>query len=94
MRKAIVFSVGLFLLAGCAEQYHRSVEKVFGKAEEPPPALDRVPLQSLVRDAVEGESLANDTGIAFSEDIPVAMVVRPVPSRSSFTRTSVSAVLR
>lgn len=36
MRKAIVLSVGLFLLSGCAEQIREQVDTIFGKKEEVP----------------------------------------------------------
>ena len=49
----------------------------FGKAEEPPPTLDRVMLAGIVNDVVDAERLA--TGgydLSFSEDIPAGMVIR------------------
>lgn len=49
----------------------------FGKAEEPPPALDRVLLANIVGDVVDSERLAaGDAEISFREDIPVGFVVR------------------
>ncbi len=49
----------------------------FGKAEEAPPALDRINLAEVVNDVVESERLAaGDYDISYSEDIPGAMVVR------------------
>jgi signal transduction histidine kinase len=53
----------------------------FGKAEEPPPALDRIPLLGLVQDAVEGERLATDASITFREDVPASMIVRADPEQ-------------
>lgn len=49
----------------------------FGRAEEPPPSLNRVPLSGLVRDVLEGERLAleNDT-CELVDAVPVAMSVR------------------
>ena len=43
MLRAIVCSAGLFLLAGCAEQYHRTVEELFGKQEEAKPVAASEP---------------------------------------------------
>ncbi|SES41910.1 Signal transduction histidine kinase [Tranquillimonas rosea] len=49
----------------------------FGKAEEPPPALERVTLSRLVDDVLEGERLSVDEAeITFTDDIPAGMTVR------------------
>ena len=49
----------------------------FGKAEEAPPALDRVLLGGIVDDVIEGERLsAGDNGVTFSQQIPKDMQVR------------------
>ena len=49
----------------------------FGKAEEPPPALDRITLAEVVYDVVESERLATgDYDISFGVDVPAGMVVR------------------
>lgn len=49
----------------------------FGKAEEPPPALDRISVARLVHDAVDSERLATgDYDISFSEDVPAGLVMR------------------
>ena len=53
----------------------------FGKAEEPPPALDRVTLADIVNDAVEGERLAAAEGVTFEEDVPTGMIVRADPEQ-------------
>ncbi len=53
----------------------------FGKAEEPPPALDRVMLADIVSDAVEGERLAIESDISFKEDVPLGMLVRADPEQ-------------
>ena len=53
----------------------------FGKAEEPPPALDRVKLADIVNDAVEGERLAAADNIEFEEDVPSGMIVRADPEQ-------------
>jgi signal transduction histidine kinase len=55
----------------------------FGKAEEPPPMLDRVALEPLVRDVIESEALAagEDCGIRFACDVPPALVVRADPEQ-------------
>lgn len=49
----------------------------FGKAEEPPPSLDRVHLSGLVADVIDAERLASGShDISFAEDVPTTMVVR------------------
>lgn len=49
----------------------------FGKADEPPPRLARVPLSSIVEDVLDGERLAIPEGadISLSFDIPTGMMV-------------------
>lgn len=54
----------------------------FGKAEEPPPALDRVPLAQIISDVLDGENLAaGDADINFFDDIPAGMIVRADPEQ-------------
>ena len=53
----------------------------FGKAEEPPPALDRVLLATIVNDAVEGERLAAGEGVLFEENVPASLIVRADPEQ-------------
>ncbi|MGI9389767.1 MAG: sensor histidine kinase [Boseongicola sp.] len=53
----------------------------FGKAEEPPPALNRIQLEELVQDAVESERLASEGSISFKEDVPPSMIVRADPEQ-------------
>lgn len=49
----------------------------FGRAEEPPPALDRILLANIVYDLVDSERLAcGDYDLSFSEDVPAGLVVR------------------
>lgn len=49
----------------------------FGKAEEPPPALTRVPLARIVDDVFESERLAiGEADVSLSEDVPAGLVVR------------------
>ncbi|MEP2533565.1 HAMP domain-containing sensor histidine kinase [Shimia sp.] len=49
----------------------------FGKAEEPPPKLTRLPLLDIVADVIESERLAvGDYDLSFAEDIPAGMMVR------------------
>ncbi len=49
----------------------------FGKAEEPPPALDRIRLADVVDDVVESERLATgDYDITYGVDVAAGMVVR------------------
>lgn len=54
----------------------------FGKAEEPPPALDRIQVASVVHDVVDGERLAaGEHDVSFSEDVPSGMTVRADPEQ-------------
>ena len=49
----------------------------FGRVDEPPPRLARVPLSAIVADVIDGERLAaGEHDISFAEDVPAAMVVR------------------
>ena len=49
----------------------------FGKAEEPPPTLDRITLAEVIYDVVESERLATgDYDISYSVDVVAGMVVR------------------
>ncbi len=49
----------------------------FGRAEEPPPRLERFALAPVVADIVDGERLAaGEAPIAFREDIPAGFVLR------------------
>lgn len=49
----------------------------FGRAEEPPPALNRIALAGVVQDVLEGERLAaGDHPIDFVESVPPGMTVR------------------
>lgn len=49
----------------------------FGKAEEPPPSLDRISLAPLVRDALDSEALqAQRDDITFTSDVPHGLVLR------------------
>ncbi|MDJ0826715.1 MAG: HAMP domain-containing sensor histidine kinase [Rhodobacter sp.] len=54
----------------------------FGKAEEPPPTLDRVLLAGIVGDVVDAERLASgDHDLSYSEDVPAGLVVRADPEQ-------------
>ena len=54
----------------------------FGKAEEPPPQLDRVQLTNIVSDVVDSERLAVGTaGISFEDDLPPGLMVRADPEQ-------------
>jgi signal transduction histidine kinase len=54
----------------------------FGKAEEPPPALARVPIARIVDDVFESERLAiGDADVSLAEDVPASMVVRADPEQ-------------
>jgi signal transduction histidine kinase len=49
----------------------------FGRAEEPPPALNLVRLAAIVGEVIDGERLAaGDHDISFSEDVPAGMTLR------------------
>ncbi|EAR52448.1 periplasmic sensor signal transduction histidine kinase [Oceanicola granulosus HTCC2516] len=50
---------------------------VFGRVEEPPPALNRVNLAAIVSDVIDSERLAaGEHDISFAEDIPYSMTLR------------------
>ena len=49
----------------------------FGRVEEPPPRLARLPLAGIVADVIDGERLAaGDHDLSFSEDIPAGLMIR------------------
>ncbi|MFP4275051.1 MAG: sensor histidine kinase, partial [Paracoccaceae bacterium] len=50
----------------------------FGRAEEPPPSLARVPLAQLVSDVLDSERLAVEDhhDLSFAEDVPATLTVR------------------
>ncbi len=48
----------------------------FGKAEEPPPQLRRLPLAQLAAEVVEGEGLASDSAITILVDVPPGLTIR------------------
>ncbi|MBF9044969.1 sensor histidine kinase [Rhodobacterales bacterium HKCCE4037] len=49
----------------------------FGRAEEPAPKLDRVPLEPLIDDVLDNDNLAQGDGdVSYSSDVPRDMVVR------------------
>jgi len=54
----------------------------FGKADEPPPALDRIPLAQIVDEVFDAERLAlGDADISLAEDVPIGLVVRADPEQ-------------
>ena len=55
----------------------------FGKAEEPPPRLQRVPLRALVADVVENErlALAEDSEVEYLTDVPAHLNLRADPEQ-------------
>ena len=54
----------------------------FGKAEEPPPRLDRIALAPIVSDVLESEMMAAEgTEIALKADVPPGMVLRADPEQ-------------
>lgn len=48
----------------------------FGKAEEPPPQLKRLPLRVLVDEVVEAEGITADAPVAALIDVPAGLVIR------------------
>jgi len=49
----------------------------FGKAEEPPPRLERLSLAAIVNDVVDSERLATgEHDVSYSEDVPAGLVLR------------------
>jgi signal transduction histidine kinase len=49
----------------------------FGRVEEPPPRLARVPLAAVVAEVIDGERLAaGEADISFSENVPLGLVLR------------------
>lgn len=54
----------------------------FGKADEPPPALNRFMLAEIISDVVDSERLAaGEYDLSYSEDVPANMVVRADPEQ-------------
>jgi signal transduction histidine kinase len=48
----------------------------FGKAEEPPPQLKRLPLRVLVDEVAEAEGLTGETTVTGLIDVPASLVIR------------------
>ena len=54
----------------------------FGRADEPTPRLDRVPLAAVAREVVEGERLAaGETPVEIDSHVPAAMTLRADPEQ-------------
>ncbi len=54
----------------------------FGKAEEPPPSLDRVPLADIVNDVLDSERVATqEQPVDYVSEVPAGMVVRADPEQ-------------
>jgi signal transduction histidine kinase len=54
----------------------------FGKAEEPPPRLDRIALAPIVADVLENERLAAEAEpVRFVEEVPAGMLLRADPEQ-------------
>lgn len=49
---------------------------VFGKAEEPPPQLKRLPLRALVDEVAEAEGLMGESTVTGLIDVPASLVIR------------------
>ena len=54
----------------------------FGKAEEPPPQLDRISMAKVVHDVIDSERLAVEGSmVTFEDDVPPGLVVRADPEQ-------------
>ena len=53
----------------------------FGRAEEPPPMLDRIPVDRVIQDVIEGERLAAENKVDFRDEVPPGLVVRADPEQ-------------
>ena len=53
----------------------------FGRAEEPPPMLDRIQLQRISQDVIEGERLAATDGVVFADEVPPGLILRADPEQ-------------
>jgi signal transduction histidine kinase len=54
----------------------------FGRAQEPPPRLERVTLARIVNEVVDAERLAaGDEDVSFAEDVPAGMTLRADPEQ-------------
>lgn len=53
----------------------------FGRAEEPPPALDRVYLAQIIDEVIEGETVAAGSDVRLIADTPPGMMVRVDPEQ-------------
>ncbi len=53
----------------------------FGRAEEPPPALDRVRLAALVDEVIEAEALAAADCVSFRTEVPPGLMLRADPEQ-------------
>ncbi|WP_132951843.1 sensor histidine kinase [Rhodovulum bhavnagarense] len=54
----------------------------FGRAQEPPPRLERLSLAPIVAEAVEAERMAAaDADISFAEDVPAGLTLRADPEQ-------------
>ncbi|TCP40443.1 sensor histidine kinase [Rhodovulum marinum] len=54
----------------------------FGRAQEPPPRLERVQLAAIVNDVVDAERLAaGEEEVSFAEDVPAGLTLRADPEQ-------------
>jgi signal transduction histidine kinase len=53
----------------------------FGRVEEPPPALSRVPLSRIVEEVIEGEELSVGEGVRLRSEVPPGMLLRADPEQ-------------
>ncbi|MEM0949830.1 MAG: HAMP domain-containing sensor histidine kinase [Pseudomonadota bacterium] len=53
----------------------------FGRAEEPPPTLDRIMLSPVVDDVLQGEKLAVGDQVTLVDEVPPGMVLRADPEQ-------------
>ncbi|MDN5785706.1 HAMP domain-containing sensor histidine kinase [Pseudorhodobacter sp.] len=53
----------------------------FGKAEEPPPRLIRLPLRPLIEELIEAEALGDRPGVTCLVDVPAGLTLRADPEQ-------------
>ncbi len=65
------------LLASISRAVHLcEATMTFGRAEEPPPLLDRVRLSPIVTDVIEAETLAAPVEVEFANEVPPGLTLR------------------
>ncbi|MDU8946328.1 sensor histidine kinase [Ovoidimarina sediminis] len=71
---------------------------VFGRAEEPPPMLDRIQLHRVTQDVIEGESLSASDLVSFEDKVSPGLILRADPEQlfrvlSNLVRNARQAIL-